>query len=127
MSFQRKRGLPIKVFRSQVFKDLRDNEVIRPVEVNYHNLRASITPVRGSRAEVPGQQEINVYHVTVAPDLAEVDLWSQVEWNGQRWDIVAPPVLHPGVRQTRHWSFDMRLRPVKLKTDELVGEATEAQ
>lgn len=99
--------------------DQRGNEVIRPVEQGYHNLRASITPGRGSRAEVPGQQEINIYHVTVNPDLKGVDLWSQVEWNAFRWDIVAPPVLHPGIRRTRHWSFDMRLRPAGHE-DELV-------
>lgn len=116
---QRRRGLPIKVFRSRAFLDQRGNETIRPVEVNYHALRASITPVQGSRAEVPGQQEINIYHCIVNPDLPGVDLWSQVEWNNYRWDVVAPPVLHPGHRRTRHWSFDIRLRPAGHE-DEIV-------
>jgi len=123
---QRRRGEPIRVFKSRLFLDKRGNDIIRPVEADYHNLRASIQPLRGSRAEVPGQQEINIYHLQIDPDLPGVDLWAQVEWNGQRWDIVAPPVLHIGSRHTRHWSLDIRLRPNRELTDELVPEDLQA-
>lgn len=122
MTHQRKRGDIIKVYKTSLVTDRRGNETITWVPTDPHVVHASITPVRGSRAEVPGQQEINVYHCTVPPDLTLVDLWSRVEWKGNTWDVVAPPVAHKGTRATRHWSFDIRLRPGEFGDELFEGE-----
>lgn len=91
--------------------DRRGNEHIRVDEDNPIPVRAAFIPQRGARAEAPGQVQINVYRMIVAPDLPDVNLWSRVEWDGKSWDVVTPPALHPGTRQTRHWSLDIRERP----------------
>lgn len=70
-----------------------------------------IIPQRSARAEVPGQQEINVNRIGVAIDL-DVDLWSRIEWNNQTWDIVSPPALRWGTREVRHQAIDIRRRTV---------------
>lgn len=116
---QRRRGEEILVFRSGVRTDNRGNETIGPIPANPHKVRVSVQPLRGSRAEVPGQQEINIYTIQAPPDLQGVDLWSQIERSdGSRWDVVAPPVLRTGTRHTRHWTMDIRHRPDNMKAEE---------
>ena len=66
---------------------------------------------RSARAELPGQQWINVYKMGTSANLAGVDMWSRVEWNGAWWDIVSPPEHHHGMRLTQHWTFTIRQRP----------------
>jgi hypothetical protein len=41
-----------------------------------------VIPQRSSRAEVPGQQVIDVVRLIVKDDLDGVTLWSRVEYNG---------------------------------------------
>ena len=76
-----------------------------------HEVRAAFIPQRSAKAEVPGQQQINVTRMIVAAELADVTVWSRVEWAGRQWDLVTPPAYHHGTRRTRHWSFDIRERP----------------
>ncbi|GGN40172.1 hypothetical protein FHR83_007102 [Actinoplanes campanulatus] len=112
MSFQRRRhGQPATVYQSRTVTDSRGNDVKivdldAPIEV-----RAVFIPQRSSKAEVPGQAQINVYRMIVRPDLPGVDLWSRVTWNGRDWDVVTPPSHRHGTRRTRHWSIDIRERP----------------
>lgn len=110
MSRQRKRGVPIKVWRVELKKDRRGNDQYVTVPANKHVTTAAVIPQRSARAEVPGQQVINVTRMIVSADLDDVNLWSRIEWDGKEWDIVAPPAYHHGTRHVRHWSIDVRQR-----------------
>lgn len=68
-------------------------------------------PQRSAKAEVPGQQQINVTRLGTRHDLSGVELRSRVEFMGKEWDVVQPPAYHHGTRHTRHWSLDIRERP----------------
>lgn len=77
-----------------------------------HEIRAVVKPERSSRAEVPGQQVVNVVSITTESDLSDVELWSRVELRGKEWDPVSPPQLYYGAtRHVRHWSITLRERP----------------
>lgn len=118
MSHQRKRGLPIEIWPIVEREDSRGNEhetvdlTDDPIQT-----KAWIFPQRSSRAEVPGQQRINVIRVGVAANLEGVplaptlDLFAQARYMGKFWDVVSPPAYHHGTRHTRHWSVDLRERP----------------
>jgi hypothetical protein len=108
---QRRRGQLAIVYRSAVTEDARGNEVIALDRDNPITVRAAFIPQRSARAEVPGQQQINVTRMIVDADLPDVTLWSEVEAMGKQWDIVTPPAYHHGSRKTRHWSIDIRERP----------------
>lgn len=110
-SYQRRRGVTAKIWKSQVQIDNRGNEVITADAVGPHEVRCALIPQRSARAEVPGQQQINITRMIVDADLEDVTLWSRVEVIGSSWDIVTPPAYHHGERKTRHWSIDIRERP----------------
>lgn len=111
MSIQRKRrGQVIRYWRSTTTTNLRGDKVERPLD-GPHEARAWVIPQRSSRAEVPGQGEINVIRMGVDYDL-DVDLWSRIEWDGRLWDVVSPPALRYGTRHTRHRTIDIRRRVV---------------
>lgn len=111
MSLQRRRGQPAKVWKTVTESDRRGNTVKAATEVGPHIVRAAFIPQRSSRAEVAGQQQIDVVRMICDANLEDVDLWSRVEWQGRQWDIVSPPQYHHGTRGTRHWSIDIRRRP----------------
>lgn len=110
-TYQRRHGLPAKVWKVKTVADSRGNkhEVADPND--FHEVKVWIFPQRSARAEVPGQQAINVIRIGVDADMDGVDLWSKVELQGKIWDVVTPPSYHHGTRQTRHWSLDLRERP----------------
>lgn len=119
MTFQRKRGLPTKIWPTSVQTDNRGNEQ-RVVDLTATPIRtkAWVFAQRSARAEVPGQQRINVVRIGIDSDLATQpfdpvgDLYGRVEFMGKQWDIVAPPSYHHGSsRHTRHWGLDIRERP----------------
>lgn len=92
--------------------DRRGNPTYIPDEDNPEPVKAAFIPQRSSRAEVPGQQEIEVYRMIVDPEHGkDMSLWARVDWNGDSWDIQSPPLYHHGTRATRHWSVDIRKRP----------------
>lgn len=69
-------------------------------------------PQRGAKAEVTGQQTINVIRIGVSTDVPGVALNSRVYFDGKAWDVVSPPAYHAGGgRHTRHYSMDVRERP----------------
>lgn len=111
MSVQRRRGQPVVIYRSKVIQDSRGNDVITVDLENPHTTSAAVIPQRSSRAEVPGQQVVEVIRLIVKDDLDAVTLWSRVEYQGLEWDLVTPPAYHHGTRTTRHWSIDIRRRP----------------
>lgn len=112
MSFQRRRqGVPAKIWYSEMQEDNRGNLLEVPVEVPIET-KVWIFAQRSGRAEMPGQLPINVIRIGVDFRIGEqIDLWSQVEVLGKRWDVAAPPAYHHGTRHTRHWSVDLRERP----------------
>lgn len=111
MSVQRRRGQVARIWKMVKDTDSRGNETLRPDPTSPHEVRAAFIPQRSSKAEVPGQQEINVIRMIVRHDLSDVGLWSRVEYQGRYWDVVTPPMYHHGTRRTRHWSIDLRERP----------------
>lgn len=111
MSVQRRRGQPVTLYRRKRVTDKRGNEQWAPDRENPIRTTAAVIPQRSSRAEVPGQAEVDVYRLIVGVDLDSIGLWSIVEWRGQEWDVVAPPAYRHGTRRVRHWSIDVRGRP----------------
>lgn len=112
MTLQRKRGQPAVVYKTHLITDNRGNEVRVANMDDPIPVKAAFVPQRSTRAEVPGQVQIDVVRMLVDANLPGVDLWSQVEWNGSQWDIVSPPALHSSLsRHTRHWTIDLRKRP----------------
>lgn len=111
-SVQRKRGLPLQAWPARVRLDGRGHSIFS-VDLDEDPIEtvAVAIPQRSARAEVPGQQQINVTRLIVAADLPDVNLWSRFFWMGKWWDAVTPPSYHHGTRHTRHWSIDVRERP----------------
>ena len=114
-SYQRKRGREVKLWPAILKEDARGNTIL---ETDIENMEPLVTtaaefPQRSSRAEVPGQQQIIVTRLIVSED-AGMGLWGKALWEGEMWDIVAPPTYHHGTRHTRHWSIDIRKRPVAI-------------
>lgn len=110
-SMQRRRGLKARIWKSRYHTDRRGNRILVAEAEGPHEVTCALIPQRSARAEVPGQQQINVTRMIVDADLEDVELWSRVEVLGKVWDIVTPPAYHHGSRQTRHWSIDIRQRP----------------
>lgn len=113
MSLQRDRGLIARVWRSKLELDNRGNERrVLDEDTPPYEIPVWTMPQRSARAEVPGQQQINVTRLGTKAFLEDVDLYSRVEFLGMIWDIVTPPVYHHGMsRHVRHWTFDIRERP----------------
>jgi hypothetical protein len=107
---QRRRGQKAKIWKTKLVEDRRGNKLQTATQDGPHEVRAAFIPQRSGKAEVPGQQLINVTRMIVAADLEDVTLWSRVEYMGKTWDIVTPPAYHHGPRKTRHWSIDIRER-----------------
>lgn len=113
MTRQRRRGQSIIVYPRMKTIDGRGNEYLTPDLSKPRAMTAAVVPQRSSKAEIPGQQQIDVVRLIVDPDLApDVGLWGRVHYAGEDWDIAAPPAYHHGSRGTRHWSIDIRRRPV---------------
>lgn len=113
MSVQRRRGQDALVWPQKEIIDRRGNGPMKAadMEAEPFQVRAAFIAVRGSRAEVAGQQEIDTYSMLVTHELPGVGLWSRVKWNGRYWDIVSPPEYRHGTRATRHWTLTIRARP----------------
>lgn len=69
-------------------------------------------PQRGAKAEVTGQQKINVVKIGSKIEIPGIDIGSRVEFMGRAWDVVTPVSYHHGAkRHTRHYAMDVRERP----------------
>jgi hypothetical protein len=111
VSRQRRRGQTLVLYRSKTITDNRGNEVKVKDELNPWHVKGWTIPERSAKAELPGDQQINVIRVGVDANLEGVDLWSQAEYQGKPWDVVTPPAYHHGTRHVRHWSINLRERP----------------
>jgi hypothetical protein len=108
---QRRRGQPAVLYRTKTVIDSRGNHVRTVDETNPYAVTVWTFPERSSVAALPGQQDISIIRFGTTANLAGVDSWSQLEYNGRRYEVVAPPAYHHGTRHTRHWSIDARGRP----------------
>lgn len=112
MSVQRRKGVEIKIWPEMNVRDARGNDSLQAnLEVEPYVMRGAAIPQRSSRAEVPGQVEINVVRIIVPVLADDVGLFSRIEFLGAQWDVASPPAFHAGSRLTRHWSIDCRKRP----------------
>lgn len=111
MSYQRRRGLPAIIYPLAAVVDSRGNTHRMADMNNPIKTKVWTYPQEGAKAEVIGQQEIDVVRLGSKADLGDVGLLSRVTFRGREWDIVSPPQYHHGTRHTRHWSFDVRKRP----------------
>lgn len=112
MTYQRRRGKPAVFYPVKIVDDTRGNAKKIHDETNPINARIWIFPQRGAKAEVTGQQTINVVKIGCSADLPGVELRSRVEFDGKVWDVVSPPARHDWTnRHTRHMSMDVRERP----------------
>jgi hypothetical protein len=113
MTYQRKRRGVDAVFYPIIKRtDGRGNERKLHDPDNPLPAKVWIFPQRGAKAEVTGQQTINVVRIGTTADLPGVALGSRVEFQGKAWDVVSPPQVRAGVRRhTRHMSMDVRERP----------------
>lgn len=110
MTLQRRRGLPAKVWRTTEVLDARGNRQVIADPDSPHDVTVWVKAGRSARAEVAGQQEINLIEIGVSANLEDVGLWSRVEVLGETWDLAAPPTYHHGTRHTRHWTIPLRRR-----------------
>jgi hypothetical protein len=110
-SVQRRRGREVTFWAEQIVTDSRGNRVKVADPASKTTVRAAVIPQRSQRAEVAGQVAIDVTRVLVPADIPGVTLWSRAELDGEEWDLVTPPALHWGQRNTRHWTIDLRRRP----------------
>ena len=112
MSVQRRRGIPALIYCSHETTDRRGNTVNIVDDTDPISTKVAVIPQRSAKAEVPGQQAINVTRILVSHEReGEIDLQSRVEFMGKVWDVVTPPAYHHGTRRTRHVSIDIRQRP----------------
>lgn len=116
MSHQRRRkGIPALAWRSKRTTDRKGNQQYHPTDVDKIPLKVWVMPQRSSRAEVPGQQQIDVTRIGFwlpAEEMGDINLWSRLEMGGNEWDFASPPVYHHGTaRHSRHYSADVRKRP----------------
>ena len=109
MTYQRRRGMTAIIWRTETQVDGRGNKQHVPVR-DPKPVKVWQMPERGARAEVPGQQKINVVRLGI-PWSENVSLWGRVEFNGGIWDVASPPEYHYGTRHTRHQSINIRQRP----------------
>lgn len=112
MTYQRRRGIPATFYPIVKQTDKRGNEVKVVDETSPIAAKVWVKPERGAKAEVTGQQTINVVRIGTKYDLPGVELRSMVEFHGKKWDVVSPPSRSEGTRRhTRHVEMDLRERP----------------
>ena len=111
MNSQRRRGQDITLWPVKVTTDKRGNRARSADHSKPIRTKGWVTPQRSARAELPGQQVINVIRIGIASEVGDIELWSEVLYAGKTYDVVAPPAYHHGSRHVRHWALDLRERP----------------
>ena len=109
-SLQRRRGEAIRIYGPVRVIDARGNETFQAARSQMVTTTAAVIPDRSSRAEAPGQVQIDVVQFIVHAEIPELTLWSRIEWGGGWYDMASPPALHVGNRATRHTTIIARRR-----------------
>lgn len=72
-------------------------------------VRVSMSKDRNSSAELPGQVEVKVIRCVTRS--APISGWARVVYNGEEWDLAAPPHVSQGIsKATRNTTFILRSR-----------------
>lgn len=72
-------------------------------------VRVSMSKDRNASAELPGQVDVKIIRC-IARDVP-AGSWARIEYNGEEWDLAAPPHFGRGVsRNTVGVSFTLRSR-----------------
>lgn len=95
----------------------RGDRVQVPDMENGYERRVVGDPQRSSRAEVPGQVEIDVVRLTISADCPGLGVSAMIYWRERWWDVAAPPAYHHGTRHVRHVAVDVRARPDGTEPD----------
>ena len=115
MTVQRRRGEEAVIVTAVLEEDNRGNSFERPTLTSPRfKTRVWEYADRSSKAEVPGQMEIDLVKIGLSatnPLASKISTTSRVYWKGHWWDVAAPAAYHPGPRQTRHISLSLRRRP----------------
>lgn len=111
-SLQRRRGQPATVYPYKTIVDGRGQRVRVADTDNPIQVVAAFVPERSARAELAGQQQIQIVKMIVRHDIENFELWARVRWDGSDWDVVTPPAYHHGTRHTRHVTASLRRRPL---------------
>lgn len=78
-------------------------------------VRCTTSMDRSQMADLPGQIDVHIrkviaQRIPLGPD-GRPATWSRIVYNGQEYDLGAPPSFNRGVtRATDHWSFTIRSR-----------------
>lgn len=72
-------------------------------------VKVSMSKDRNSSAELPGQVEVKI--IRCVARRAPVGGWSRIVYDGEEWDLTAPPHRGEGVsKATRNVTFTLRSR-----------------
>lgn len=72
-------------------------------------VRVSMSKDRNSTAELPGQVDVKV--IRCVARTAPIGSWTRVVYDGEEWDLAAPPHFSEGVsKRTRNVTFTLRSR-----------------
>jgi len=98
----------IIVFPEVELTNARGERVRVPAEVGVP-VRVSMSRDRNATAELPGQVDVKIYRCVTRQ--APVGAWVRIVFDGEEWDLTAPPSRSEGVsKSTRQVSFTIRSR-----------------
>lgn len=96
------------VYMEETVTDSRGNRVKVPSDTPVR-IRVTTSSQRQGDAELPGQVSMKTMRVTARK--APVGSWARVVFEGEDWDIMAPPRFTPGAsKATQHVEFLIRSR-----------------
>lgn len=111
MSYQRKHGAAVIFYPQKLVTDA-DGVPTLVADMDSPSIptKAAVIPDRAQRAEVPGQQVVNIVRLLVKrmPGLGP---WARAEFWGRMWDVTVPPEERQNVpRPNRHMVVEVRER-----------------
>lgn len=115
MTVQRRGLLRVKIeIWPTVERTNRRGDVVRGADVDAEPFvtYGSVSALRSQRAEVPGQQEVDIVRIAFNAPIPGLDTTSRVRIGESLYDVVTPPSKRHGSRHVQHWTVDLRRRPV---------------
>jgi hypothetical protein len=98
----------IQVYPEVEVVNARGERVRVPAETPV-SVRCSMSKDRNTTAELPGQVDVKIIRCVARK--APVGAWVKIEYNGEEWDLAAPPHFGEGVsKNTRNVTFTIRSR-----------------
>lgn len=113
MTWQRRRGEPIRLFREKKVVDQRGNEQLVADPDGVWDTRCAAVFDESAKAEMPGQMTLLQLRVLVPwrPEAGDVSIWSVASFRGDWWDVRRHPAMRVGRGPVRHVSLWLRRRP----------------